>query len=75
MKHNITTYREAGLEAKWGKTSIGSPTMYVRDPNSTLKHQRESWWRVDRAMFDLMKKEGVKEGFNQATIIGDVFSI
>ena len=49
--------------------------MYVRDPNSTLKNQRENWWRVTAPMFDRMKEVGVKKGFEEHTLLGDVFSI
>lgn len=75
MKNNVSTYRQAGLEAMWGKRSSGSPVMLVRDPNADLSHQRNSWWAVTAAMFEDMKKVGVKEGFNRHTLIGDVFSI
>ncbi len=75
MENKVATYRNAGLEAKWGTSPTGAPCIYLRDPQSSLKHQRESWWRVDKAMFDRMKEVGVKEGFHQATILGDIFSI
>ena len=75
MKNNVTTYRQAGLEAKWGKRSNGAPVMLIRNPQADLSHQRNIWWVVTAAMFDDMKKVGVKEGFKRHTLLGDVFSI
>ena len=75
MKHNVATYRSAGLEARWGKTGSGTPCIYVRNPNTKLKHQRESWWMVSRTMFDDMVKDGIVESFDRHTLIANVFSI
>ncbi len=67
--------REAGLEAKWGKTSKGTPIIFVRDPSAALKHQRDTWWVCSNDMWERMKKDGVKLGFDNHTLLGDVFSI
>lgn len=67
--------REAGLEAKWGKTRYGRPCLFVRDPQSKNKHQRETWWMVDAKMWDAMKKHGVKLAFDNHTLLGDIFSV
>ena len=75
MEYRVGTFREAGLEAKWSKTRSGQPCIFVRDPKGRGKHQRESWWLCDKTMFDLMKKEGIREGFDGATLLGDIFSI
>lgn len=75
MKHSVTTYRAAGLEAKWGHTGRGSPAMFVRHPSSSLAHQRQQWWMVTKGMYASMEKLGVVEGFNRHTLVGGIFSI
>jgi len=75
MNYNVKTLRSAGLEAKWTKTRRGAPIMVARDPNSDQQHQRSRWWYVDRMMWELMQKLGVREGFDSATLLGDLFSI
>lgn len=75
MKHNVNAYREAGLEARWTRAAQGAPIVVVRNPASPLKHQRETWWMVDRSMFALMEKHGVLAGFDCATALGDLFSV
>lgn len=72
---SVDTFREAGLEAKWGKTRKGTPCILLKDPNGRLPHQREKWWILDKGMAKLMQDEGIIEGFNNATILGDMFSI
>lgn len=75
MKYRVGTFREAGLEARWTKTFEGKPFILVRDPNASFAHQRDMWWCCDPAMVKLMEREGVREGFNCATILGDLFSL
>jgi hypothetical protein len=75
MKNSVKTYRAAGLEAKWGRTRRGAPAIFVRNPSSPNRHQRETWWMVDRSMYELMSKLGVLEGFDSATLLGDLFSV
>lgn len=75
MKLNVSTFRSAGLEAKWGRTRLGQPAMFVRNPKSNLAHQRNSWWVVSVSMFKSMEREGMVEGFDQHTLFADVFSI
>jgi hypothetical protein len=75
LTHRVSTYRQAGLEARWGRTRNGAPAIFVRNPQSKLRHQRESWWMVTGSMFNAMKRDGVLEGFENCTLIADVFSI
>ena len=75
MKHSVITYRSAGLEAKWSKTRSGTPAVFVRNPKSAHAHQRDSWWIATKSMFERMNKVGVLEGFDQETLLGDIFSI
>lgn len=72
---SVKTMRDAGLEAKWGKTSRGVPVLFVRDPNASTNHQRVKWWMLDRGMWEAMNRQGIKEGFNACTLLGDLFSI
>jgi hypothetical protein len=75
LTYRVGTFRNVGLEAKWTKQFNGGPIIVARDPNAESEHQRTSWWSVDVKMFDLMKESGVREGFNQSTLLGDIFSI
>ena len=38
-------------------------------------HQRDKWWMVTADMWTRMGKVGIIEGFDQTTLLGDVFSI
>lgn len=73
-KHCVATFRAVGMEARWTKHS-GTPFIAVRDPQSRLEHQRTKWWTVDAPMWDRMQNIGLREGFNQTTLLGDIFSI
>jgi len=75
MKYTVATFRDAGLRAKWTKTSAGSPIIVVQNPHSMLAHQRKAWWAVTTTMFGSMQVNGIMEGFDRATLIGNVFSI
>ena len=75
LPYRVKPLREAGLEAKWTRTHKGAPIIVVRNPNSTEKHQRERWYRVDQKMFDDMQKVGILEAFDRATLLADIFSI
>ncbi len=74
LKHNVATYRSAGLEAKWGKIQ-GTPFIFLRSPSSKLKHQRETWWAVTDGMFKRAQQVGVLQAFDEHTLLGDIFSI
>ena len=75
MKLSVKTMREAGLEAKWGRARNGAPCMFVRNPKAELKHQRESWWLLNKGMWEDMNKRGILQAFDQHTLLGDIFSI
>lgn len=74
MKNIVLTYRDAGLEARWTKRD-GTPFIAVRYPSATLTHQRETWWLVDKPMFDCMASIGVVKGFLRTTLLGDIFNL
>ena len=73
--YRVGPLREAGLEAKWSKDGSGQPLIVARDPNAKSTHQRRSWWIVDVQMWGTMKKHGIIDGFNSATLLGNVFYI
>lgn len=75
MKYQVKTFRDAGLEAKWGKVNKGQPAIFLRNPNSERRHQRETWWLCDNTMFQTMKEHGTLEGFDNCTLFGDIFSV
>lgn len=73
--YKVATFRAAGLEAKWTRTSQGSPIIVARNPAAKLEHQRKTWWTIDRYTWVRMQKEGIVEAFECCTLLGDVFSI
>jgi hypothetical protein len=75
MKYNVTTFRSAGLEAKWSRTSKGAPIIVVRNPAATLEHQRTRWWFADQRLWNDAAKVGIVEAFDRHTLLGDVFAI
>lgn len=75
MVISVKTFRAAGLEAKWSKTRAGRPVMVCRYPLAKYRHQRETWWVVDSAMVRQMERQGIVEGFDSCTLLGDMFSI
>lgn len=75
MEYKVGTFRKAGLEAKWGKVNSGQPAIFVRNPQASSVHQRETWWLVDVKMFDSMKEDGILAGFDAWTVFGEFFSI
>ena len=75
MHYVVKTFRDAGLEAKWGKVNDGRPAIFVRNPQAATEHQRDQWWVCDKKMFDSMKEEGVVDGFNAWTAFGNFFSV
>lgn len=75
MAYQVKTFRDAGLEAKWGKLRSGAPAIFARDPSAKSKHQRESWWMVDNSMWQRAAKVGIKQAFEEHTLLGDFFSI
>jgi len=75
MKYRVGTFREAGLEARWTKRGSGQPVIVARDPKGMDKHQRETWYVVDRDMFENMRKHGIRVGFDNCTALADIFSI
>ena len=74
MRYVVKTFRDAGLKAKWGKTRHGAPCIFASWPDG-MRHQRDTSWLVDAGMWKLMGEHGMVEGFDQATCMGDVFSI
>ena len=75
MLYRVSTFRGAGLQAKWFKTRNAVPYIGVRDPNGRFKHQKGTWWMVDIKMFEDMKRDGVMTAFTNHTLLGDMFSI
>jgi len=75
IEYRVGPLRAAGLEARWGRTSAGQPCLLARNPNAKSRHQRETWWVVDTSMLELMKRQGIVEGFHGATLLGDLFSV
>lgn len=75
LKLSVKTFRAAGLEARWTKTRRGAPAILARDPQGRCPHQRTTWWLVTAALWDDAHKLGLREAFNNHTLLGDVFSV
>lgn len=73
MKYSVKTIRAEGFEARWTRTSRGAPIIEVRNPNSTLAHQRDKWWYADSRMWETAQKRGFAEAFDCHTLLGNVF--
>jgi hypothetical protein len=69
LKYGVGPMREAGLEAKWTKTSAGAPIIVARKPGT------ETFFAVGNDMFEAMKSEGVLPAFERFTLLGDIFSV
>ncbi len=70
----VKEMREAGLQAKWGRSG-NAPALFVRDPNGLSNLQRDKWWIFNKQMQSFMSSEGIINGFNLCTILGDIFYI
>ncbi len=69
LYYRVSTFREAGLEAKWSKTQRGSPYLLAREVGA------KTWFVITANMFERMKKVGILEAFKEHTLLGDVLSI
>jgi len=75
MRYVVQTFKDAGLEARWGRTGSGAPMIFARNPKARLKHQRESWWAMDARFWKEAETVGVAQAFDQHTLLGDMFSV
>lgn len=75
LNYSVKTLREAGLEAKWSRNRRGAPIIVARNPKATNKHQRETYWYVSKDMWAAMERDGILNGFDQFTLLGDIFSV
>ena len=71
----VSTFRNAGLEAKWSRLRNGCPIIVLRYPKSEYVHMRTTWWFLTRQMHNTMKEVGILEGFERHTLLGDMFSV
>jgi hypothetical protein len=68
MEYKVGPIREAGLEAKWGK-SRGAPIILARKPKTS------TWWYVDKSMWTRAQEVGIMQAFEEHTALGEYFSI
>jgi hypothetical protein len=74
--YRVSTFREAGLEAKWSKTPSGKPYIVARKSGSSDKvRPGKTWFVVTADMFKRMEAVGVAEGFEEHTLLGDMLSV
>lgn len=67
--YRVGTFREVGLDAKWSKTGRGEPYIGVKLP------EQKTYTVCDAQMFKTMEREGIKQGYETHTVLGDIFSI
>jgi hypothetical protein len=68
IPYRVGSFKEVGLEAKWAKSPAGGPYIKARKPDGC-------WYVVSKVMFDRIQKVGVLEGFDEHTLLGDIFSV
>jgi hypothetical protein len=57
--YRVSTFREAGLEAKWSKRATGKPYLVAREVGT------KTWYIITSNMFARMQTAGVVEGFKE----------
>lgn len=75
LRYSVKALRDAGLECRWTRNGKGAPIIIARWPEAKTEHQRGVWWYVSRQMWESMQSVGIIEGFDRATLLGDVFSV
>lgn len=68
LYYRVSTFREAGLEAKWSKAHSRRPYLVGRQCGG------KSWLVITSDMFARMEEIGVLEAFQEFTIKGTVVS-
>lgn len=67
-KYSVKTFRDAGVEARWGRLRTGAPAMFVKADGT--------WYVVDKSMWDsIAGGKGVAEAVRNHTLLGKFFSI
>jgi hypothetical protein len=69
MNYCVKEIRDAGLNARWSKTSSGRPIIVAR------KGDRGSWYYVDGNMWTRAKCVGILQAFEEHTCLGEFFSV
>jgi hypothetical protein len=69
IHYRVATFREAGLEAKWSKTRIGKPYLLGRQCGT------KTWFVITSDMIERMEEVGIMEGFEEHTLLGNVFAV
>jgi hypothetical protein len=70
LQYKLATFRNAGLEARWTRTSNRAPIIAAK------RWESSTWCVVDSRMWKEMQRSGdVLETFKDFTALVDVFSI
>lgn len=70
MEYRVSTFREAGLEARWTRTRTGAPIIAARKPGA------KAWELMDANAWRAIQRAGsVKDGFENVTLFADIFSV
>ena len=69
--YKVSTFRNAGLKARWWKTRKGAPII-----SATLEGFNKGWFCVDARMWAQMEKSGDVLGtWKDYTALADFFSV
>lgn len=67
---SVHTFRDAGVEARWGKNRSRRPILLVRLPNDA------TWWLLTKGMWQAIENgQPVKDVVYDHTVLGKFFSI
>lgn len=71
--NTVKTWREAGIEAKWGKVK-GAPTMFLRPSHS------KNFFMLSRSNLECINRmiddgSSIKDAVNTVFAVADIFSI
>jgi len=69
IPYKVKTFRDAGLEAKWSKTSTGRPIIIARRPGT------KQFYFISASVYFDMKRFGIAEAWESWTVLADVFSL
>ncbi len=72
--HRVKTWRDAGVDCKWGKTPSGIPVMSIRPSHS--KH----FYRLDKDNLECIQHQvdrgdSLSDAVDQVYAVADIFSV
>ena len=71
MKYTVGYIREQGFEAHWTRNRHRAPIIVARWPGGPS----DTFWAVTGAMWERAKEVGLKQAFDEHTVLGKFFSV